>query len=58
MANNTRSGKSQGIKLLSVMEGFEPVEFRSKFTSWPMNTMSLVAQGGRGKLAGWHELAL
>ena len=58
MANNTRTRKPQGIKLLSVLEGFEPIEFRSKFASWPINAISPIAQGGRGKLAGCHQSSL
>ncbi|CAI0555837.1 unnamed protein product [Linum tenue] len=37
--------------IIRVMEGFETVMFRSKFTSWPKTTDVAVAEDGRGKVA-------
>ncbi|CAI0427863.1 unnamed protein product [Linum tenue] len=37
--------------IIRVMEGFETVMFRSKFTSWPKTADVAVAEDGRGKVA-------
>lgn len=38
--------------LISVIEGFETVIFRSKFESWPQTSNATVTEEGRGKVAG------
>lgn len=47
-----RSSERPNSNLVSVMEGFETVMFRSKFDSWPATSTISEPQQGRGKVAG------
>ncbi|KAJ0261526.1 Villin-5 [Hirschfeldia incana] len=46
-----RSSERPKSNLISVMEGFETVMFRSKFDSWPATSTATEPQQGRGKVA-------
>ncbi|CAH8279986.1 unnamed protein product [Arabidopsis lyrata] len=46
-----RSSEPQKSNLVSVMEGYETVMFRSKFDSWPASSTIAEPQQGRGKVA-------
>ncbi|KAH0937530.1 hypothetical protein HID58_004991 [Brassica napus] len=46
-----RSSERPKSNLVSVMEGFETVMFRSKFDSWPATSAVAEPQHGRGKVA-------
>ncbi|CAN8301556.1 unnamed protein product [Cochlearia groenlandica] len=46
-----RSSERPKTNLVSVMEGFETVMFRSKFDSWPATSTVAEPQQGRGKVA-------
>ncbi|KAG5376180.1 hypothetical protein IGI04_040776 [Brassica rapa subsp. trilocularis] len=46
-----RSSERPKLNLVSVMEGFETVMFRSKFDSWPATSTVAEPQQGRGKVA-------
>lgn len=46
-----RSSERPKSNLVSVMEGFETVMFRSKFDSWPATSTVAEPQQGRGKVA-------
>ncbi|WZY75654.1 hypothetical protein YC2023_022038 [Brassica napus] len=46
-----RSSERPKSNLVSVMEGFETVMFRSKFDSWPATSAVTEPQHGRGKVA-------
>ncbi|CAH2069645.1 unnamed protein product [Thlaspi arvense] len=46
-----RSSERPKSSLVSVMEGFETVMFRSKFDSWPASSTVAEPQQGRGKVA-------
>lgn len=50
-----RSSERPKSNLVSVMEGFETVMFRSKFDSWPATSTAAEPQQGRGKVAGVVE---
>lgn len=47
-----RSSERPKSNLVSLMEGFETVMFRSKFDSWPATSTVAEPQQGRGKVAG------
>ena len=47
-----RSSERPKSNLISVMEGFETVMFRSKFDSWPTTSTVAEPRQGRGKVAG------
>ncbi|XP_019092506.1 PREDICTED: villin-5 [Camelina sativa] len=46
-----RSSERPKSNLVSVMEGYETVMFRSKFDSWPASSTMTEPQQGRGKVA-------
>ncbi|XP_023635046.1 villin-5 isoform X1 [Capsella rubella] len=46
-----RSSERPKLNLVSVMEGYETVMFRSKFDSWPASSTIAEPQQGRGKVA-------
>ncbi|XP_010483240.1 PREDICTED: villin-5-like isoform X1 [Camelina sativa] len=46
-----RSSERPNSNLVSVMEGYETVMFRSKFDSWPASSTMTEPQQGRGKVA-------
>jgi gelsolin len=46
-----RSSEPPKSNLVSVMEGYETVMFRSKFDSWPASSTIAEPQQGRGKVA-------
>ncbi|XP_056862428.1 villin-5-like, partial [Raphanus sativus] len=46
-----RSSERPKSNLISVMEGFETVMFRSKFDSWPVTSTVAEPRQGRGKVA-------
>ncbi|CAN7032428.1 unnamed protein product [Brassica oleracea var. botrytis] len=46
-----QSSERPKLNLVSVMEGFETVMFRSKFDSWPATSTVAEPQQGRGKVA-------
>ncbi len=47
-----REGNRPKSHIVRLMEGFETVIFRSKFSKWPKKADAVVSDESRGKVAG------
>ncbi|XP_031503990.1 villin-3-like isoform X1 [Nymphaea colorata] len=43
--------RPKATRIIRVIQGFEPQEFRSNFETWPVGTSTTVAEDSRGKVA-------